>query len=84
VKTIRALVKTILDHPQPRTSELRVGDQLLTANGAPINNAYEWMLGTNFAGGFIEVLRDGKVLRIDGFLPGKLGILLEDRGPGAP
>jgi hypothetical protein len=84
VKTIRATVKAILDHPQPRTKELRVGDQLLTANGEPIKSKFEWMLGTKFAGGFIEVLRDGQVIRIDGFQPGRLGILLEDRGPGAP
>jgi len=84
VNTVRAMVKAILDHPQPQTKELRVGDQLLTANGEPVKSKFDWMLGTKFAGGFIEVLRDGKVIRIDGFQPGKLGIQLEDRDPGAP
>jgi uncharacterized protein (DUF2249 family) len=84
LKTVRVIVSAILKNAQPRTSELRVGDQFLTANGAPVSNAYDWMIARNFAGGWIEVLRDGKRLRIDGFEPGKLGVLLEDRGPDVP
>ena len=61
-----------------------VGWEFLNANGVAVKHAYDWMLGANFAGGYVEVLRDGQKLRIDGFEPGKIGVLLEDRGPDAP
>ncbi len=84
VKDVRVLVHSILPDAQPTTAQLRPGDQFLTANGERVVSALEWMIGTNFSGGWIEVMRDGKRLRLEGFLPGKLGILLEDRGPGVP
>jgi len=84
VKDIRVIVMGTSPGAQTATANFKVGDQLLTANGEPVGSAYEWLLGMNFAGGFIEVLRDGQKLRIDGFQPGKLGVLLEDRGPGVP
>ena len=81
VANVRVLVHAILPGAQQAAVQLRSGDQFLTANGEPVTNAYEWMLGSPFAGGWIEVLRDGKRLRIEGFQPGKIGVLLEDRGP---
>ncbi|HSI14808.1 MAG TPA: serine/threonine-protein kinase [Chthoniobacter sp.] len=84
LKDIRVIIHAIEDGAQPKSAELKVGDQLLTSNGTPMGSAYEWMLDRNFAGGYIEVLRDGQKLRIDGFEPGKLGVILEDRGPGVP
>jgi hypothetical protein len=65
---------------QPKAAELRAGDQLIAANGKPVTSAYAWVAG-GFPGGWIEVSRNGQRLRIDGFVPGKLGIGLEDRAP---
>ncbi len=81
LKDVRVLVHAILPDAQTATAQLHVGDQFLTANGVPVTNAYEWMINGNFAGGWIEVLRDGKRLRIEGFTKGPIGVLLEDRGP---
>ncbi|MEA3207790.1 MAG: eukaryotic-like serine/threonine-protein kinase [Chthoniobacter sp.] len=78
---VRVLIKSVFADAQAKAAELRPGDQFLTANGTPVRSAYEWMLGSNFTGGWIEVLREGQRLRIDGFEAGKLGVLLEDRGP---
>lgn len=63
---------------QPKAAELQVGDQLLASNGKPVTSAYGWVSVT-FPGGWIEVMREGRRLRIDGFAPGKLGITLEER-----
>ena len=65
---------------QPKSAELRAGDQLLAANGNPVTSAYAWVTG-GFAGGWIEVLREGRRIRIDGFVPGLLGVELQDRAP---
>jgi hypothetical protein len=46
-------------------------------HGVPVRSAYEF--ASNFPGGWIEVLRDGKKLRIEGFEAGSLGVALEDR-----
>lgn len=62
---------------QAKAAELRLGDQLLEVNGVPVRSAYEF--ASNFPGGWIEVLRDGKKLRIEGFEAGTLGVALEDR-----
>jgi hypothetical protein len=63
---------------QAKATELKPGDRLLESNGVPVRSAYEWAY-TNFPGGWIEVLRDGKKLRIEGFEAGSLGVVLEDR-----
>jgi len=63
---------------QAKAAELKPGDQLLEANGVPVRSAFEWV-SASFPGGWIEVLRDGKKLRIEGFEAGTLGIALEDR-----
>jgi YD repeat-containing protein len=63
---------------QARAVELKPGDRLLESNGVPVRSAYEWA-SANFPGGWIEVLRDGKKLRIEGFEAGSLGVALEDR-----
>jgi hypothetical protein len=67
---------------QPKAAELRAGDQMVAANGKPVTSAYAWV-ASDFAGGWIEVLREGRRIRIDGFTPGKLGVVLEDRAPAA-
>jgi hypothetical protein len=84
INDIRVFISAILSDAQPKAAELKKGDQLLSGNGESVGSAYEWMLGTQFNGGYIEVLRDGQRIRIDGFESGQLGILLEDRGPGVP
>ena len=66
---------------QPKSSELKVGDQFISANGRAVTSAYGWVFAGPFPGGWIEVLRDGRRLRIDGFKPGVLGVALEDRAP---
>jgi hypothetical protein len=66
---------------QPKAAELREGDQLVAANGKPVTSAYAWRFSGDFPGGWIEVLRQGRRIRIDGLSPGKLGIILEDRAP---
>jgi predicted Ser/Thr protein kinase len=66
---------------QPKSAELKAGDQLVAVNGKPVTSAYAWAFSGNFPGGWVEVLREGRRIRIDGFGPGKLGVYLEDRGP---
>jgi tetratricopeptide (TPR) repeat protein/tRNA A-37 threonylcarbamoyl transferase component Bud32 len=63
---------------QPKAAELKAGDELLSANGNPIRSAYDWSFNT-FPGGWIEVKRDGKTMRVEGFTAGKVGLLVEDR-----
>jgi len=65
---------------QPKSAELKEGDQLVAANGKPVTSARAWA-SVDFPGGWIEVLRAGRRIRIDGFAPGKLGVILEDRAP---
>jgi hypothetical protein len=77
VETVRVFIVEVAAQ-QAKAAELKPGDQLLEANGNPVHNAMEWLF-TNFPGGWIEVLRDGKRVRIEGFEPGLLGIGIEDR-----
>jgi hypothetical protein len=63
---------------QAKAAQLKAGDQLLEANGAVVHSADEFN-ATSFPGGWIEVLRDGQRIRIEGFEPRPLGIALEDR-----
>jgi len=65
---------------QPKSAELKPGDQFIAANGKPVTSAYAYIFSGTFPGGSIEVLRDGHRLRIDGFASGSLGVVLEDRG----
>ena len=64
---------------QPKSAELKPGDQFIAANGKPVTSAYAYVFSGSFPGGSIEVLRDGHRLRIDGFASGSLGVVLEDR-----
>jgi hypothetical protein len=68
---------------QAKAAELKPGDQLLAANGALVHSAYEFS-ATTFPGGWIEVMRDGQRVRIEGFEAGALGVALEDRAVEAP
>jgi hypothetical protein len=84
IKEMRTLVHEILPDAQPIVKEkLRTGDQLVSANGAPIKSAFIWTFGSDFTGGWIEVWRNGETIRIDGIEGGTLGVYLVDRGPGA-
>ena len=78
--SVRVMIKFV-DPQQPKAKELHPGDQLVAANGVPATSAYAWVAAGNFPGGWIEVIRDGKRIRIDGFQEGPLGVALEDRGP---
>jgi hypothetical protein len=79
VEPVRVLIVEI-EPQQPKAAELRVGDQLVEANGVPIRSAYQWKW-TPFPGGWVEVIRDGKRVRIEGLEAGPLGLALEERAP---
>jgi hypothetical protein len=74
---------TAVTPAQPKSSELKAGDRLLAANGNPIASAYHFVFH-DFPGGWLEVLRDGQRLRIDGFEAGSIGFFLEDRAAANP
>ena len=80
--SVRVIITEVVPPPdQPKSAELQAGDYLVAANGKPVANAYAWVFAGDFPGGWIEVLREGQRIRINGFAPGKLGVTLEDRGP---
>lgn len=79
VKNARATILFIATGAQEKAAELRPGDILLSSNGEPLNNTYEFVYGGPFPGGFIEVERDGRRIRVEGFKAGKIGIVLGDR-----
>jgi hypothetical protein len=68
---------------QPKAAELKPGDQLLAVNGNPLPSAYHFFY-TPFPGGWLEVLREGRRLRIEGFEVGSVGFSLEDRAVANP
>ncbi len=82
VEAVRVFIVDVAAQ-QPKAAELRAGDQLLEANGVVVRSAYEFT-ATTFPGGWIEVLRDGRRLRIEGFEAGPLGVALEDRAVQNP
>jgi hypothetical protein len=49
-----------------------------------VTSTQAWVAAGTFPGGWIEVLREGRRLRLDGFNPGDLGLLLQDRAPATP
>ena len=85
VESVRTII-TAIEPPadQPKSAELKAGDQLVAANDQPISSAYDWVF-RKFPGGWVEVLRDNRRIRIDGFNPGTLGVTLQDRATdGSP
>ncbi len=80
VGTINVIITEIAPPAeQPRSAELKPGDQLVASNGRQVTSSYGWVFAGKFPGGWIEVLRNGKRIRIDGFKAGVLGVVLEDR-----
>ena len=77
------VIITELTPAQPKSAELKVGDQVLAVNGKPLLSAYHFFYDS-FPGGWLEVLRDGQRLRIEGFEAGSLGFSLEDRAAANP
>ena len=82
VEQVRVVIISVTPE-QPKAAELQVGDQLIAANDRPVTSAYAWVASGPFSGGWIEVLRHGERIRIDGFKEGALGIALEDRAADA-
>jgi hypothetical protein len=82
VEAVRVFIVDVAAQ-QAKAAELKPGDQLLEANGTVVRSAYEFA-ATAFPGGWIEVLRDGQRLRIEGFESGPLGVGLEDRAVQTP
>ena len=82
LKSVRVIITYVAPPPeQPKSAELKAGDQLVASNGKPVTSFYGWKYGGDFRGGWIEVLREGRRIRISGFAPGKLGIAVEERAP---
>jgi hypothetical protein len=77
VEAVRVII-TEVTPAQPKSAELKAGDQLLAVNGNPVPSAYHFFYNP-FPGGWLEVLRDGQRLRIEGFEAGSIGLTLEDR-----
>jgi serine/threonine protein kinase len=77
VEAVRVLIVAV-QATQPKVAELKEGDELVESNGVPVRSAYEWA-ATPFPGGWLEVIRDGKRVRIEGLDKGPLGIGLEER-----
>jgi serine/threonine protein kinase len=82
VEAMRVFI-TAVTVAQPKCAELKVGDQLLTLNGEIIPSAYHFVFRP-FPGGWLEVLRDGQRLRVEGFEAGPHGLDLEDRAAANP
>jgi predicted Ser/Thr protein kinase len=82
VATVRVFIVDVAAQ-QAKAAELKPGDQLMAANGVVVHSAYEFA-ATTFPGGWIEVMRDGQRLRIEGFEAGSLGVALEDRAATNP
>jgi hypothetical protein len=82
VGEVRVMIRAVTPI-QPKSAELKAGDQLLTVNGEPLPSAYH-LSERSFPGGWLEVLRDGQRLRIEGFEAGSLGVFLEDRAVTNP
>jgi hypothetical protein len=82
VETVAAII-TYVTLAQPKSAEIKAGDQLLTVNGTPVPSAYHFVF-TPFPGGWVEVLRDGQRLRVEGFEAGSVGFFLEDRAAPNP
>jgi hypothetical protein len=73
-------VRTIVVAVTPKEPEFKPGDELVSANGDPIRSLYHFTRSV-FPGGWIEVVRDGKTVRIEELKPGPLDVRLEDRAP---
>ena len=74
---VRTIVVAV-GREEPEATEFKPGDELLSVNGDPIRSMYHLTM-SNFPGGWIEVLRDGKSVRIEGLEPEPLDLRLEDR-----
>jgi len=78
VDSVRVMITEVIPpENQPKSSELKAGDQLLAFNGKRVTSAYAWVYA-GFPGGWIEVERNGRRIRIGDFNPGAVGIVLED------
>ncbi len=78
VNSVRVIITEVIPpENQPKSAELKAGDQLVAFNGRPVTSAYGWVYA-DFGGGWIEVTRNGQRIRINDFNPGPVGIFLED------
>jgi len=81
LSSVSVFISEVVPPPeQPKSAELKGGDQLVSVNGHPVKNAYDFVY-SGFSGGYVEVVRNGQKIKIDGFNAGSLGVVLEDRGP---
>ena len=84
VPRVRVLITAVVPGTQEKTAGLHVGDELVSANDRPVTSAYAFVFGPPFPGGAIEVLREGRRIRVEGFKTGRVGIYLEDRAAESP
>jgi hypothetical protein len=81
LNSVSVFISEVMPPPeQPKSVELKAGDQLISVNGRTVKNAYDFVFA-GFPGGYVEVIRNGERIKIDGFKAGSLGVILEDRGP---
>lgn len=80
VSSVRVIIMEITPpEKQPKSAEMKPGDQLVAVNGKTVTSSYGWVFAGSFPGGWIEVLREGRRIRIGSFNPGVLGVVLQDR-----
>jgi hypothetical protein len=79
LESVRTII-TAVTPAQPKAADLKTGDELLSVNGDLVHSAHHFT-SRDFPGGWIEVLRDGQTVRIEGLTAGPLGVTLEDRAP---
>lgn len=82
LKSVDVFIASVNPPPeQSKAAELKAGDQIIAFNGKPVMNAFSLFATGEFPGGSLEVLREGRRIRIDGFVPGSLGFTMRERAP---
>ena len=79
VEQVRVYIKEVTYDAQPASRQFQRGDQLVKIGDVPVTNIYAWTFGPGYIGGPVDILRDGRAIRLEGFNPGPFGILLEER-----
>jgi hypothetical protein len=76
---VHALVAEVSADAQEAAKNLRAGDVIVSVNGEPVRDTLEFNRRRAGKPGFLEVEREGKLVRIDGIAEGRIGISLANR-----
>ena len=76
---VEVVIATIDADAQPSSKNFQPGDILVSRNGEPVTSLRGMGAGKPFPGGWVEVCREGRTIRIDGFQPGMMGVNLKER-----